>query len=579
VNRLPRSRGVPRWVSLVLVASLLAPSLVAAQAALEATFADLKGEVEWSPAGSSQFQAASLNTVLHAGDRIRTAANSAARLAYFEGSATQLGDATEVRIDTLQQGADQNLVRLTQASGTSQGAVQQRPGVATSYQTETPVSVTEAPPMTCPWVRVDADGTTLVRNYQGAQPRGSITLDVPQLSYTTTFVPGPFGPVPQLVPQPTTTSMTVPAGSPMNLQALSDCPFGDQAGDVPGVGAVASAESARVANTGTSSPARLLQLSADSGSAAAPLSGADSGPSSARGAAVTDPALAARPVAQAQGGGRNLRVRNTAGDRIETVTVAPGEETRVRPGLPPDRPLPIGQIQASERESSLVAALSLLQQQMQQRDAQRELLQGVAGNQLGQALSTLQINQIELQRLVAQEQALLAQIAAQQADVARREQQISQAEFLLFQQTLSVLQSLTQLQSAEMAVATSIVQIAQLETQLEQQAQSGSPPSPQQQAQLQQQLIQLDQGIARLQQQLIALQPLVNNLVVSCQQIGAQLAQLPPELQAIRNRLDQASQQLGNIFQVETTVARTLVTLGQSAAGSPQALSARLQLA
>ena len=93
MNRLPRSRGVPRWLALVLVASLLAPSLVAAQAALEATFADLKGEVEWSAAGSTQFQSASLNTVLHAGDRIRTAANSAARLAYFEGSATQRGRA------------------------------------------------------------------------------------------------------------------------------------------------------------------------------------------------------------------------------------------------------------------------------------------------------------------------------------------------------------------------------------------------------------------------------------------------------------------------------------------------------
>ncbi len=542
MNGLPRSRGVPRWLTLLLVASLLAPSLVAAQAALEATFADLKGEVEWSPAGSTQFQAASLNTVLHAGDRIRTAANSVARLAYYEGSATQLGDTTEVRLDTLQQGTDQNLVRLTQTSGTSQGEVQQRPGVATSYQLETPVSVTDASPATCPWVRVDTDGTTLVRNYQGAQPRGSVTLDVPQLTFTTIPVPGPFGPVPQLVPQATTATVTVPAGSPANLQALSDCPFGTQAGEAPGIGTVASVEGAGVTNTAASIPARLLQLSTDSDRAVAPLSGGDSGLSSVRGAAATDPALAARSLAQVQGGGRNLLVRNTAGDRIESVTVAPGEETRVRPGLPPDRPLPIGQIQASEREASFVAALSLLQQQMQQRDAQRELLQGVAGNQLSQALSTLQINQIELQRLVTQEQALLSQIAAQQTDVARREQQIAQAEFLLFQQTLSVLQSLTQLQSAEMAVATSIVQIAQLETQLEQQAQSGSPPSPQQQAQLQQQLIQLDQGIARLQQQLITLQPLVNNLVVSCQQIGAQLAQLPPELQAIRNRLDQASQ-------------------------------------
>src|SRR5437762_10577958 len=152
---------MPRWLALLLVASLLAPSLLAAQVALEATFADLKGEVEWSPAGSTQFEAASLNTVLHAGDRIRTAANSAARLAYYEGSATQVGDTTEVRIDTLQQGTDQNLVRLTQQTGTTQGEVQQTGATATNYEVESPVSVTNAPPTTCPWVRIDADGCTL----------------------------------------------------------------------------------------------------------------------------------------------------------------------------------------------------------------------------------------------------------------------------------------------------------------------------------------------------------------------------------------------------------------------------------
>jgi hypothetical protein len=54
---------------------------------------------------------------------------------------------------------------------------------------------------------------------------------------------------------------------------------------------------------------------------------------------MPDPAAAARPTTQAQPSGRNLLVRNTAGGRIETVTVAPGEETRVRPGLPPG---PIG---------------------------------------------------------------------------------------------------------------------------------------------------------------------------------------------------------------------------------------------
>ena len=115
--RLPLER---RWFQpglvVLIIATLAVPAILVAQA-LEATFADLRGEVEWSAAGSTQWQRADANTVLHAGDRVRTAANSAARLAFYEGSATDLAASTGVRLDDLRQQDGQNLVKLTQTQG------------------------------------------------------------------------------------------------------------------------------------------------------------------------------------------------------------------------------------------------------------------------------------------------------------------------------------------------------------------------------------------------------------------------------------------------------------------------------
>jgi len=127
--------------------SLVLPALLPAQG-LEATFADLKGEVEWSAAGSTQWEAASANTVLHAGDRVRTLGNSSARLAYFEGSATALAAATSIRIDEMRNEADLRLLRLTQETGATQGQVQEAGGIPTNYEVTSASAVMLAPPRT-----------------------------------------------------------------------------------------------------------------------------------------------------------------------------------------------------------------------------------------------------------------------------------------------------------------------------------------------------------------------------------------------------------------------------------------------
>src|SRR5688572_28215515 len=150
--RLSGNRG-RLLLAALLLGALLVPTALIAQV-LEATFADLKGEVQWSVAGSTQWEAASANTVLHAGDRVRTAANSSVRLAFFEGSTTDLAAGTAVRVDELSTSAGQGTIRLLQSEGITQAQVQQAPDALTSYQVESPAALATAPATTCPWVRV-----------------------------------------------------------------------------------------------------------------------------------------------------------------------------------------------------------------------------------------------------------------------------------------------------------------------------------------------------------------------------------------------------------------------------------------
>lgn len=231
-----------------LLVSQVLPSLLLAQA-LEATFADLKGEVQWAAAGSTEWEAASANSVLHAGDRVRTAANSSARLAFFEGSTADLADNTELGLTTFAQDGGTNVVRVEQAAGVSQAQVQPAAETPTRYEVLTASALTTAPTATCPWVRSGADGSTVVRNYDRSGTAGP-TGPIPavRLDYTQTFLPGPRGPIPWLQPHAVPFEFTPPQ-STAAAEALAACPFGEVATALPSADELASGDVGAALNT------------------------------------------------------------------------------------------------------------------------------------------------------------------------------------------------------------------------------------------------------------------------------------------------------------------------------------------
>ena len=225
--------------------SQVVPALLFAQA-LETTFADLKGEVQWAAAGSTAFERADANTVLHAGDRVRTAANSSARLAFYEGTTADLAGDTELGLTTLAQDGGTNVVRVEQAAGVSQAQVQPAAETPTRYEVLTASALTTAPTATCPWVRSGADGSTVVRNYDRrgtAGPTGPIPAV--RLDYTQTFLPGPRGPIPWLQPQAVPFEFTPPPPTAA-AEALAACPFGEVATAVPRADELASGDEGAV---------------------------------------------------------------------------------------------------------------------------------------------------------------------------------------------------------------------------------------------------------------------------------------------------------------------------------------------
>ena len=279
-------------VTLLVVAGGMPPAILGAQA-LEAAFADLKGEVQWSPVGSTQWAAASANTVLHSGDRVRTSVNSSARLAFFEGSTVDLGATTGIRLDAVRQGDDESQVQVLQTAGVTQAQVQQAPNKTTSYHVDTPAALVSASMLasTCPWVRVDANRTTLVRNYSSmvpvrmAAPPQAAAQPRLQLRWVLGLVPGLMGPVPQPLPEIVGSDSSSPLSVVRQEQELSPCPFGDVPTPPGGPG------------------------------------GDPTTPTETRPYAVT--------------------VQNKAG-QTGTVRIPRGEESEIRLGQPPSPPAPIG---------------------------------------------------------------------------------------------------------------------------------------------------------------------------------------------------------------------------------------------
>jgi hypothetical protein len=330
MERLPIGRMRTRVTVLVALLAVFAlPAILLAQA-LETTFADLKGEVQWSTAGSTQWETASSNVVLHAGDRVRTGANSSARLAFYEGSTTDLAASTGARIDALQQADNENQITLSQTSGASQAQVVEPAAGTTRYQVETPASEARAPASTCPWVRVAANGTTLVRNYRNGVQLQVASQPVQQVIYSVVFVPG-FGgfPTPVRVPQLVTVMQDMPAPTTPDEQPLINCRFGSSVANVGDTDMLAS--NARVIPD--IEAGRLVLASLHH---------------------TLDPR---RVVAQG-GAGPDLTVANTSGARTDTVSVPPGNETQVTPGQPPSAPAPIGTFAAVSAAQAASAAAS-----------------------------------------------------------------------------------------------------------------------------------------------------------------------------------------------------------------------------
>lgn len=331
-----RVRRLQPWLAALLLASLLLPTAGLVAQGLEATLVDVRGEVEWSPAGATQYQHADAATVIRSGDRVRTAENSSARLAYYEGSATLLAASTGIRVDDMSQSTAGNSIQVTQVSGVTEAQVQQS-ATSTTYQVETPASVASAPTATCPWVRVAADGTTLVRNYGAGSPPAVAPQPVQQVVYVTTFVPGFAGlPIPVRLPQLVTVWQVMPASTAADEQPLVACPFG-------GSQAAAPVDADPIAGGGITTTATW---SSDS----APLIGG-----------LSLATVAFRP--QPQAGGGSLSVTNTSGAHIQTVSVAPGQETQIVPGQPPSAPVPIGTFaaQAAAQAASAAAAAEAAQ--------------------------------------------------------------------------------------------------------------------------------------------------------------------------------------------------------------------------
>jgi hypothetical protein len=117
-----------------LIASLLWPTLAVpgsapvvgaapgaqqaeAEAPALATLEVRQGEVQWSPAGASDWEAVADRQPLRDGDRVRTEAGASARLLYYERAVTELGPETGVLVQRIERTAARTLVAALYQAG------------------------------------------------------------------------------------------------------------------------------------------------------------------------------------------------------------------------------------------------------------------------------------------------------------------------------------------------------------------------------------------------------------------------------------------------------------------------------
>jgi hypothetical protein len=130
----------------------------------EATLETIRPEVEWSPAGTTNWRAADARQTIRAGDRVRTGPGASARLVFFEGTSTELGPGTAILVQRLERSPSGNIVsRLFQAVGTTINRVAQLVDATASFEVETPAA-TAYVRGTTERIEVEPSGVTRVAN-------------------------------------------------------------------------------------------------------------------------------------------------------------------------------------------------------------------------------------------------------------------------------------------------------------------------------------------------------------------------------------------------------------------------------
>lgn len=106
----------------------------------QATLQVRQGLVEYSPAGSSDFQTAQDGQVVTEGARVRTGNSGSARLVYLEGSSTDISPNTALLVQELQQSGGNPITNLLQSAGTTLHRVNSLVDSQARFQVETPAA-------------------------------------------------------------------------------------------------------------------------------------------------------------------------------------------------------------------------------------------------------------------------------------------------------------------------------------------------------------------------------------------------------------------------------------------------------
>jgi branched-chain amino acid transport system substrate-binding protein len=158
-----------RTVFLVIATLLVIGSVLPGCAPSTLTiFSITEGNVSVMKAGTGNWIEAQVGMSLEAGDRVKTADNSSAKITFFDGSTVELQADTEIEVVSLNISTDtgSTTIRLKQAIGSIIFRVTKIVDPASRYEVETPTGVA-AVRGSVMQVYVIEDGTTWVTNLEG----------------------------------------------------------------------------------------------------------------------------------------------------------------------------------------------------------------------------------------------------------------------------------------------------------------------------------------------------------------------------------------------------------------------------